>query len=177
MDVRTILLLSAAALLLGCSTEARRDMAEDKAQLHRDPLELQGVSGAPDATIDVDGKVTIGKDVLPTTAEQRAAILDYRAASLAAADIAFDAASHLTKYAVPRLLFGSVFHGVDGASRGIEADAEKIAHSPAFCDSLENLRVTQDAMAAKVEPLRPYARITEDDVLDCRAGRPSRHSL
>ena len=177
MDVRTILLLSAVALASGCATEARRDMAEDKAEMHQQPLELKGASGAPDATIDVDGKVTIGKDVLPITEEQRAAVLRYRTASLATADIAFDSASHLTKYAIPRFLFGSVFHGFDGASRGIEADAEKIPHSPAFCDALANLRQAQDAMVAKVDRMQPYARFTESDVLDCRAGRPYGHSM
>lgn len=177
MDVRTILLLSAIVLLSGCATEARRDMAEDKAEMHRQPLELKGTPGAPDATIDVDGKVTIGKDVLPVTEDQRAAVLGYRAASLATADIAFDSASHLTKYAIPRLLLGSIFHGSDGASRGIEADAEKIPHSPAFCDSLENLRQAQDAMVAKVDRMRPYAQFTASDVLDCREGRPYGHSM
>jgi len=177
MDVRTILLLSALILLLGCTTAARRDMKDDRAAMHRQPLELRGDAGVPAATIAVDGQVSIGKEPVPTTEAQRGATLDYRAASLALADMSFDTADHLTKFAVPRLLLSSIVHGFDGASRGIEADAQKATHTPAFCSSLDQLRQKQDAMVAEVERLRPYARLTQEDVLDCRAGRPYRHSI
>jgi hypothetical protein len=180
MKVRTLLLLSmAAAMLAGCSGAARRDMEEDRIKLHQEPLELRGDKDkdVPKAYIDVTGGVTIDKQPLALTADQRAAILDYREASLEVIDISFDAASRLTRYAVPRLLFGSMIHGTDGASKGIEADAEKIPHSPQFCSSLEKMRQTQDAMIAKEERLRPYARLTQEDVQDCQSGKPYRHSI
>lgn len=178
MEVRAVLLLSVAAVLLaGCSGAARRDMEQDRIKLHQEPLELRGEKDEPKAYIDVTGGVTIDKAPLAIDADQRAAILDYREASLEMIDITFDATSHLTKYAVPRLLFGSMIHGTDGASKGIEAEAEKIPHSPQFCASLDKMRQTQDVMVAKEERLRPYGRLTAQDVLDCQAGRPYKHSI
>ena len=178
MEVRPLLLLSVAALVLaGCSGAARRDMEADRIKMHQEPLELRGDKDVPKAYIDVTGGVTIDKQPLALTADQRAAVLDYREASLEVIDISFDTASRLTRYAVPRLLFGSMTHGTDGASKGSEAEAEKIPHSPQFCASLEKMRQTQDVMVAKEESLRPYARLTQEDVQDCQSGKPYRHSI
>ncbi|MGO4700679.1 hypothetical protein [Dyella sp. 2RAB6] len=177
MQVRTLLLFVSAVLLAGCSSTARRVMEESRVKVHQEPLELRSEANVPKAYIDVTGGVTIDKEPLAITTEQRAAILDYREASLAIIDISFDAASRLTRYAVPRLLLGSMIHGSDGASRGIDADAEKIAHSPAFCAALDKMRQTQDVMVAREESLRPYARLTAQNVLDCQAGKPYRYSM
>lgn len=164
--------LLAVATIAGCSTAARREIEAERVQAHAEPLELNAAKGLPAASIDVDGSVRIDGKPIPLDASQRAATLAYRDASLDVIDLALQAASRLTRFAIPRALFGMVVHGPDDAGRSIEEDARAIPHSPAFCLRLEHLLQAQDVAASRVQALRPYASLTGQDVEDCRAGRP-----
>ena len=161
-----------ALAVAGCSTAARREMETERIQAHAEPLELHAPEGLPEASIDVDGSVRIGQSPLPLDTQQRSASLAYRDASLAVIDLSLQAASRLTKFAIPRVLFGMVVHGADDAGRGIEKDAEAIPHSPEFCRRLDTLLDAQNDAASQVPSLRPYARVTTQDVESCRSGHP-----
>lgn len=171
------LLLSITLLAAGCSTTATRDIEAARIKAHTAPLELNGPHGKTRAYIGTDGRLTIGKIPVALDTDQQAATLAYRDAALNVVDLSLDSAARLTRFAIPRVLFGMLIHGADGAGRGIEKDAEKSMHSPAFCVSLETMREKQDAMVAEVAQLRPYAQLTPQDIRDCRSGKPYSHSI
>lgn len=51
----------------------------------------------------------------------------------------------------------------------IEAEARKLeAQTQQLCDQLPHLLETQQALAAAVPEFAPYARMTVDDIKDCR---------
>lgn len=161
-----------ALTVAGCSTAARREIEAERIQAHTEPLELHGPKGLPEASIGADGSVRIGGDPVSLDTQQRTVSLVYREASLAVIDLSFEAASRLTRFAIPRLLFGMVLHGSDDAGRGIEKDAEAIPHSPEFCQRLENLLDAQKSAVSSLPALQPYASVTTQDVQSCRSGRP-----
>lgn len=161
----------------GCSTAARREIEAERLQAHAEPLQLHASHGLPEAAIGVDGSVRIGHEPVSIDAQQRAASLAYRKASLAVIDLSLQAASRLTRFAIPRVLFGMVVHGSDDAGRGIEKDAEAIPHLPAFCQRLEDLLGAQTTAVSAVPALRPYASVTAQDVDSCRSGHPYQLNL
>ena len=164
--------LLGALSLAGCSTTARREIEAERVQAHAEPLRLQAPDGRPDASIDVDGSLRIGREPVSLDPRQRAATLAYREASLALVDLSLRAASRLTRFAIPRVLFGMVVHGTDEAGRGLEKDAEAIPHSPGFCRRLADLLAAQEAAVSQVPALRPYVSVTPQDAERCRPGPP-----
>lgn len=172
-SVRGAVLLVTWALLSGCMTEARREIEADRVELHTEPLTLRGPKGSPEAHVGVDGSVTLGDQVIVLDARQRSATLAYREAALKVVDLSLDNASKYVRFAIPRALFGMVAHGgSEGADKSMDESAEKIVHTPAFCDAMDAMRAKQEAMVAEVGPLASYGRLTPDDVRRCRDGRP-----
>jgi len=169
-SVRLTVLLVTMVLLSGCMTEARREIEADRGEAHAEPLQLRGPKGAPDAEIGTDGGVTIGKRAVALDAQQHAASLAYREAALKVVDLSLANASKYVRFAIPRLLFGMAVHG--SADKSMDKSAEKIVHTPEFCDALDAMRVKQDAMVAEIPPLASYGHLTPDDVRHCRDGQP-----
>jgi hypothetical protein len=159
-------------VIAGCTSAARREIEAERLQAHTEPLQLHAPDGLPEASIDVDGSVRIGHEPVALDSQQRVASLAYRKASLAVIDLSLQAASRLTRFAIPRVLFGMVVHGSDDAGRGIEEDAEAIPHSPEFCQRLQDLLTAQVGAVSSLPALRPYANVTPQDVESCRSGRP-----
>jgi len=175
--VRALGTLLMALAIAGCSTAARREIEAERIQAHAEPIELHAPDGLPKASIDVDGSVRIGHEPVPLDAQQRSASLAYRQATLAVVDLSLQAASRLTRFAIPRVLFGVVVHGSDDAGRGLEEDAKAIPHSPEFCQRLADLLGAQEAAVSSVPSLQPYANVTTHDLESCRSGRPYRLNL
>jgi hypothetical protein len=175
---RLILAASLMALAAtGCSNVARRDIEQARLEAHTAPLELSGREGTARAVIDADGSVSIGKAPLSLDRQQRAATLAYREAYLEIVDYSLRAASKVTRFAVPRVLFGMIVHGADQAGRGIEKDAEAIPHTPGFCKRLARLMTAQDVAVSQVAALQPYANVTAHDLDSCRSGKPYRLAI
>jgi hypothetical protein len=172
-SVRGAVLLVTWTLLSGCMTEARREIEADRVELHTEPLTLHGPKGAPEAHVGTDGSVTIGDQAIVLDARQRSAALAYREAALKVVDLSLDNASKYVRFAVPRTLFGMVAHGgSEGADKSMDKSADKIVHTPAFCDALDAMRAKQDAMVDEIDRLQPYRSLTSADVQHCRAGEP-----
>lgn len=181
-EMRTSLRLAICCLTLmsvttGCSTTATRELDAERIKVHNSPLELRGGEGVPIAHIAIDGGVTIGATEVELRTDQRVATLRYREAALSLVDHSMREASKFTRTAMPRVLFGMMFRGVDRTTKKLEADANRIPHSPRFCALLDEMRVSQDVMVSKVDALTRYARLQPQDVDDCTSGRPYRQSL
>jgi len=169
--------LTLMSVTAGCSTKATRELDAERIKAHNSPLELRGEEGVPIAHIAIDGGVTIGTKDVELRTDQRVATLRYRVAALNLVDHSMREASQFTRTAMPRVLFGMVFRGVDRTTKKLEADANRIPHSPRFCTLLDEMRASQDVMVSKVDELRRYARLTRQDVDDCKSGHPYRQSL
>lgn len=158
--------------LSGCMSDARREIEADRVQAHIEPLELSGPKGAPAASIGTDGSLAVGHEAIALDAAQRTATLAYREAALKVVDMSMTGAEKYVHSAIPRFLLASVLHmGTDAGAKSMEKGAEKMVHSPQFCDAMETLREKQDVMVAEVPRLRSYTHVTTGDIQDCRAGR------
>lgn len=164
--------LSISLMLSGCMSDARREIEADRVKAHAEPLELSGPKRAPVAHIDTDGSLAVGHEWVALDASQRAATLAYRAAALRVIDMSLTSAEKYVHSAIPRFLFASALHmGTDAGTKSMEKGAEKMVHSPPFCDAMETMREKQDVMVAELPQLRPYTHVTTGDIQDCRAGR------
>jgi len=136
----------------------------DQVTLRRDNLPTAVITPAGDLQID-------GKTVTHTDA-QRQAMSGYRkqlqALTLqgievgkAGARLGVDAAAEAIK---------GVFNGdMDKVDAKIEAKTGEIEQAARkLCDHIELLRVAQDAAVAQVPEFKPYGRVEQSDVTDCR---------
>lgn len=133
--------------------------------------------GGDDTTNDADAEITpegglliAGKPVEVDAAE-RAMLLAYRKqvtdVALAGARIGLQGADLATT------AMGEAFRGIlsgdtEGMEARIEAEAAKIeAQVVVLCDRLQPLLETQQALAASIPELEPYATMSQDDVDQC----------
>lgn len=124
-----------------------------------------------DAEITPEGDLLIGGEPVEVDAEERAMLLAYRQqvtdVALAGANIGMQGADLATK------AMGEAFRGILSGNTGemeakIEAEAAKIqAQVVVLCDRLAPLLETQQALAASIPELRPYATMDQDDVDEC----------
>ena len=172
------------------SRQLDKAFAEARAKLERENIDISNgvsfnVNGTriggrddaiklPKAEITPQGDLLIEGTAVAITPAQRSQLLDYRgqiigiaAAGMAigskGADIAGEALSGVA---------GAIFGGkqaeqdfeqrMEAKGRQIEAEAMKL------CDLLPGLLASQQALAASLPEFQPYARMTEQDVDDCR---------
>jgi hypothetical protein len=165
-------MLLVALTLSGCMSDARREIEADRLKAHTEPLDLDGPKGQPVAHIGIDGSLTVGDEAVALDAAQHAAVLAYREATLKVVDLSLISAEKYVHTAVPRFLFDSVLHlGTDGGARSLEKGADKMVHSPPFCDAMETMREKQEVMVAEVPRLRSYTHVTTGDIQDCRVAQ------
>ena len=163
--------LLAALLMAGCSNVATKSIEAERARLHREPLGMSA-KGHPDASIDATGSVKIGSRTLALTAVQRNAARLYRGAVIDLTDLALDEASQSTRHIVVRALFAAATGREETMEKKIDDEMEAMTHSPAFCSRLGDVRQRQEHLVRAVEPLEPYAQLSQQDVESCIAGRP-----
>lgn len=129
------------------------------------------------STRDSDAEITPAGDLLvdgkpvEVDAAERALLLTYReqitGVALAGANIGLQGANLATK------AMGEAFRGIFSGDTGemearIEAEAGKIqAQVVVLCDQLAPLLETQQALAASIPELEPYATMTQEDVDEC----------
>lgn len=151
--------------------EAREKLATGNISLSRDWKNSK--TSLPRAEITPKGDLIIAGDTVEIDEAQRALLLEHRAhliaiaeagiaVGLQGADLGVKAASMALK---------SVFSGnTEQLERDIEAEAGKIeAEAMKICELLPALMASQQALAAALPQLAPYATMSEKDIQDCRS--------
>ena len=129
-------------------------------------------AGATDAIVDAVGTLTIGGKTVDTTAAQRSLLAHYHAGvfTLRSEGIALGRAGIKTAgTAVTSVVEGLASGDPNTIGDKVEAQAKQIeSHVGNLCDTLRDLRSTQEAIAGQVQAFQPYATITADEVDHCR---------
>ena len=128
-------------------------------------------SNDSDAEITPEGDLLIDGKEIAVDAQERAMLLAYRKhiteVALAGAKIGMQGAE-LAKTAMGEAFRGVLSGNTEEMEAKIEAEAAKIeAQVVVLCDRLAPLLETQQALAASIPELEPYATMTQDDVDDC----------
>lgn len=141
-------------------------------------------SGQPNAYITTDGNLRIGDRAIDTTPQQRALLKNYYGESRALVDAGVavgKAGAELGIHAIGDTISGLLSGKSDQAQQGIETQANAIdATAQKLCASLNQLRDTQQAIAAQLPaftPYRPISKQTQCSVTTTRsisvAGSPA----
>ena len=136
----------------------------DKLTLRRDTL--------PEAVIMPSGDLLLGGKTVTTTDAQRQAMTAYRkqvqAVTLQGVEVG-KAGARLGANAAGEAIKG-IFNGeIDKIGDKIEAQTDGIQKEALkLCDSVESLRLAQEAAVLQVPAFKPYSRITSEDVAECR---------
>lgn len=128
--------------------------------------------GSGDAEITPAGDLLIDGKPVAIDAAERELLLAYRGhvaeVAMAGAKIGLQGADLATS-AMTQAFRGVIGGDTEGMEARIEAEAEKIAvEALKLCDQLQPMLETQQALAASIPELVPYATMTQDDVDDCR---------
>lgn len=125
------------------------------------------------AYITPQGELIIDEKTIATTDAQRALLLEYRQQIIriakAGIEIGKQGAS-LAKHAMGQALW-AVFTGTtDAFEKRMEAEGRKIEHTAMtqLCPQLPRLLAAQQALAESLPEFRPYARMDDDDIKDCK---------
>lgn len=182
-----ILALAIGATLVGCGSDAPQDPAnepktligqavkqatdEARKELSKENFSFT-VDGLPKAEITPQGELLIGGVAVATTPEQQALVKAYReeVTGIAQAGIGVGVqGADLAGKAVSEAIKGVFSGNPDQIEQRIEKEAEGIkAAALKLCDRLPALKAAQDKLAAAVPEFKPYARMDDQDVKDCR---------
>jgi len=160
--------------------EARKELREGDLSLdHGYDVTVNGkrVHSKPDdslpkAAITPRGELVVAGRTVPMDEDARALALAYREALIGVAEAGMDLGvrgADLGMHAA-REAIGSLFSGDrEGLEARIEAEARKLeAGALKLCERLPGLLDTQRALATAVPEFAPYARLTVEDIEDCR---------
>lgn len=131
-------------------------------------------AGEPDARVLTDGSLLIDGREVPVTEEQRAHLREYYGAGMLLREHAKEAGIAGAKVGVAAV--GAVIDGLmkgdpDSIGPKVEAEADKVKQAASkLCADIAVMRKAQDALVVGLEAFRPYARLDEDDEIDCRDG-------
>lgn len=129
-------------------------------------------TGQPKAQITPQGDLLIDGKAVDVTPEQRKLLLDYRGhiVEIAKAGIAMGVqGAELAGKAVGEALKGVFSGDTDQIEKKVKAEAGKIEDSAKqLCARLPGLFESQQKLAASLPAFAPYARMTREDVTDCR---------
>lgn len=182
-----ILALAIGATLVGCGNDAPQDSADEpktligqavkqatdeaRREIARENFSFT-VDGLPKAEITPQGELLIGGVAVATTPEQKALVVAYRTqvSEIAQAGISVGVqGADLAGKAVTEAIGGVLSGDTDRIEQRIEKEAEGIkAAATKLCDRLPALKSAQDRLAAAVPEFKPYARMDDQDVKDCR---------
>lgn len=151
--------------------EAREKLATENISLSRD---FNGNrSSLPKAEISPQGDLLISGERIAINDAQRKLLMDHRQhlLSIAEAGIAIGIqGADLGVMAATTALKGVLSGNTEDIERRIEAEAQKIeAEAMKICDLLPALMASQQALAASLPELVPYATMDQGDIDDCRS--------
>ncbi|MBL8260866.1 MAG: hypothetical protein JNM58_00475 [Xanthomonadaceae bacterium] len=182
-----VLALALSAPLLGCGNDATQDPADEpktiigqavkqatdeaRKEIAKENFSI-GSDGMPKAEITPEGDLLIDGKSVTTTPEQKALAMAYRQelTTIAQAGIGIGVqGADLAGKAVSEAVKGVFSGNPDQIEQRIEKEAEGIkSAAKQLCDRLPALKAAQDKLAAAVPEFKPYARMDESDVKDCR---------
>lgn len=158
--------------------EARAKLATENMSLSRDSR--NGQSSLPKAEITPAGDLLIAGEQVEITEDQRALLLEHRTHLMAIAEAGIAVGVHGADLGMKAasMALKSVFTGNTGQlERDIEAEARKIeAEALKICEQLPPLMASQQALAAALPELAPYATMTDKDIDDCRVSARDRNN-
>lgn len=156
--------------------EAREKLATGNISLSRG---LDGTRSArPEAEISPQGDLWIDGNQVAINEAQRKLLLDHRQHLLAIAEAGIAIGiqgADLGMTAATTALKGVLSGNTEDVERQIEAEAQKIeAEAMKICDLLPALMASQQALAASLPELAPYATMDQGDIDDCRSDASER---
>jgi hypothetical protein len=158
-------------LVKRATDEAREKLATENISLSHDRRNNR--TSLPKAEITPQGDLLIAGETVEIDEQQRALLLQHRAhlVAIAEAGIAVGVQGADLGMKAASMAIKSVFSGnTEQLERDIEAEAGKIeAEAMKICDLLPALMASQQALAAALPPLAPYATMTRKDIDDCRS--------
>ncbi|MNV23109.1 hypothetical protein D3C71_1141100 [compost metagenome] len=146
--------------------EARKKMAEGN-------LSVSSSDGTK-VEISPKGDLLINSTPVTLNDSQRALVLQYRQQMLAVAEAGIDVGvqgANLGVRAASEALKGIFSGNTDQIEERVNAEAAKIeANAMKICDQLPALLATQQQLAAVIPEFKPYAKMDQSDINDCRDG-------
>lgn len=190
MNLRTPLLTALLCLPLmacgerpqtnGAGTDATlgqkvREATDDaRKQLAEGNLSVSSSDGTK-VEISPKGDLLINNTPVALNDSQRALVLQYRQQMLAVAEAGIDVGiqgANLGVRAASEALKGIFSGNTDKIEERVNAEAAKIeASASKICDQLPALLATQQQLAAVIPEFKPYAKMDQSDIDDCRDGQ------
>jgi hypothetical protein len=147
---------------------------EARQQLAKENVGLSTSDGEPKAEITPVGDLLIDGKAVAIDEKQRALLLEYRKRIHAVAEAGMAIGKQGADLAGKAIgqAFGSVLSGDSGEmEKRMEAEGKKIeANAMKLCELMPALFDAQNAAAESLPAFKPYARMTQKDVEDCRTG-------
>ena len=145
--------------------KARKEMAEGNISIGHDGANVE---------LTPSGDLLINGASIPLTDSQRAITLRYRTQMLGIAEAGIDIGvqgANLGAKAAGEAIKGIFSGNSDKIEERINAEADKIkASAVKLCDQLPAMMATQQQLAAAVPEFKPYAKMDQSDIDDCRNG-------
>ncbi|WP_269791705.1 DUF2884 family protein [Stenotrophomonas sp. Iso1] len=125
--------------------------------------------------ISPKGDLLINSTPVPLKDSQRALVLQYRQQMLTVAQAGIEVGvqgANLGVRAASEAVKGIFSGNTDQIEERINAEAAKIeASASKICDQLPALLATQQQLAAAIPEFKPYAKMDQGDINDCRDGQ------
>lgn len=145
--------------------KARKEMAEGNISIGSDGAKVE---------VTPAGDLLINSTSIPLNDSQRAITLRYRTQVIGIAEAGIDIGvqgANLGAQAAGEAIKGIFSGNSEQIEARINAEADKIKASAAkICDQLPALMATQQQLAAAVPEFKPYAKMDQSDIDDCRNG-------
>ncbi len=145
--------------------QARKEMAAGNVSIGHDGANVE---------LTPSGDLLINGTSIPLNDSQRAITLRYRAQMLSIAEAGIDIGvqgANLGAKAAGEAIKGIFSGNSEKIEERINAEADKIkASATKLCDQLPALMVTQQQLAEAVPAFKPYAKMDQGDIDDCRNG-------
>ena len=145
--------------------KARKEMAEGNISIGSDGSKVE---------LTPTGDLLINGASIPLNDSQRAITLRYRSQMIGIAEAGIDIGvqgANLGAKAAGEAIKGIFSGNSEQIEARINAEADKIkASAVKLCDQLPALMATQQQLAAAVPEFKPYAKMDQSDIDDCRNG-------
>lgn len=150
--------------------KARKELAEGNVSIGSDGANVE---------LTPTGDLLINGTSIPLNDSQRAITLQYRKQMIGVAEAGIEIGvqgANLGAKAAGEAIKGLFSGDTDKIEERVNAEAEKIkASAMKLCDQLPALMVTQQQLAAAVPAFKPYAKMDQSDIDDCREGNGNVH--
>lgn len=172
-------------IVKNATDEARKKLATENISISDDMhIQVNGhtinrPNGKTKAEITPAGDLLIEGKAVAVTPEQRGLLLQYRQHIVNIAEAGMDIGvqgADLGMKAASEAISGIFSGNSDKVEERIKPEAQKIeAEAQKLCNLLPPLLATQDELAASLPEFRPYAKMTHDDISDCRKDHGGQH--